>query len=77
VCTEWSSKWYYKQNGETFGPVSLDQLRELLTTGELLPRQAVWKVGTQSLLFVHATTAAMGTEKETIGRHSAGAVHGS
>jgi len=71
--TEWPSEgWYYKQNGQTFGPVSLDQLRELLTTGQLQPRQAVLKAGTQSLLFVHAATAAFGTREEALDRRSVG-----
>jgi hypothetical protein len=61
VRTEWSSGgWYYKQSGEAVGPVSTEQLQELLAAGRLQPRQAVWTPGSQSLLFVHATTAAFG-----------------
>jgi hypothetical protein len=62
MCAQWSSGgWYYKQACETVGPVSAEQLQELLAAGRLQPRQAVWKKGNQSLLFVHATTAAFGT----------------
>jgi hypothetical protein len=53
--------WYYKQDGRSAGPVSTDRLRELLTTGQLQPRQAVWKQGGHGLLFVHAVRAAWGS----------------
>jgi hypothetical protein len=52
-----SAGWYYKQDGQTCGPVSIE-LQELLTTGRLQPRQVVWKQGARRLLFVHAATAA-------------------
>jgi len=50
--------WFYKQNGERFGPVSSGQLQELVGSGQVQPRQAVWKYGNHSLLFMHAATAA-------------------
>jgi uncharacterized protein DUF4339 len=53
-----SEGWFYKQAGVTFGPVSTERLKELLTVGLLQPRQAVWKKSSQSLLIVQATTAA-------------------
>jgi len=56
--------WYYKQNGQTCGPVSAEQLQAFLTTGQLHSRQAVWKRDNQSLLFVHAATAAFGTKRQ-------------
>jgi hypothetical protein len=55
-----SDGWYYRQNGQVCGPVSAQQLQQLLTTGRLQPRQAVWIQGRQCLLFVHAATAAFG-----------------
>jgi hypothetical protein len=55
-------EWYYRQDGQTFGPVSLDQLREQLTTGQLQPRQAVWKQRGHGLLFIHAATAVFGSK---------------
>ena len=57
-----SEGWYYKQDGQTLGPVSAGQLRELLATGRLPPRQAVWRPGSQSLRFVRAATAAGRTQ---------------
>jgi hypothetical protein len=69
-----SRGWYYKQNGATFGPVSLDQLRVLVTTGQLHPRQAVWQVGDHVLLYLHASTVVSCTREEILGRNSAKSV---
>ena len=49
--------WYYKKDGQTFGPVSPLELKELLASGRLQPRQAVWRQGAQAYVFVHAATA--------------------
>jgi hypothetical protein len=53
--------WYYRQDGQAFGPVRAGRLQELLAAGRLQPRQAVWWRGGDGLLFVHAATAAFGT----------------
>jgi hypothetical protein len=53
-----SEGWYYKQNGQTFGPFSTQQLQEFLAAGRLQARQAVWKFGSQRVLFVPAAAAA-------------------
>jgi hypothetical protein len=53
--------WYYKRNGQTVGPVSAGHLQGLLASGQLQPRQAVWRHRPQRLLFVPAE-AAVGTE---------------
>jgi hypothetical protein len=58
--------WFYKQNGEKLGPLSRLQLRELVTMGEVQPRQAVWQESTQDLLFVCARTVAFGTENDAL-----------
>jgi len=34
-----SEGWFYKQAGETFGPVSAERLQEMLGMGLLQPRQ--------------------------------------
>ena len=60
--------WYYKHHGEKFGPVSRPQLRELVASGQVQPRQAVWQQSTQGLLFVWAATAAFGTESKAWSR---------
>src|SRR5687768_17044038 len=39
--------WYYAQSGKTFGPVSLEQLKELARTGTLRPIDHILAVGTQ------------------------------
>ncbi len=58
---EWPSEgWFYKQSGETCGPVSAGRLKELLAVGLLRPHQAVWQRGSHSLRFVQAATAASG-----------------
>jgi len=64
--------WFYKQNGERFGPVSGLQLRELVRSGQVQPRQAVWKQSTHNLFFVCAATVAFGNESEVLGCRSAG-----
>jgi hypothetical protein len=53
--------WYYRQDGQAFGPVPTGRLRDLLAAGRLRPRQAVWRRGGDGLLFVHAATAGSGT----------------
>jgi hypothetical protein len=50
--------WYYRQDGEKAGPVSAVRLKELLASGLLQPRQAVWTHGGDRLLFLPAVTAA-------------------
>ena len=58
---EWPSEgWFYKQAGETFGPVSVGRLKELLAAGRLQPRQAVWQRSGHDMLFIAAATAASG-----------------
>mgnify|MGYP003580541835 CR=1 FL=1 len=37
--------WYYSFNGEQFGPVALDELRQLAEDGVLSPRDLVWHAG--------------------------------
>jgi uncharacterized protein DUF4339 len=56
--------WYYKQDGRTFGPVPTGRLKELLASGRLRPRQAVWQRSGHDLRFVPAATAASGTRGE-------------
>jgi hypothetical protein len=56
-----SEGWYYKQDGQAFGPILTEQLRQLLAAGRLRPRQAVWQRGSHGLRFVHTETAASGT----------------
>jgi hypothetical protein len=55
-----SAGWFYRQAGETCGPVSTARLKELLAAGRLQARQAVWTKDRQSLRFVPAATAAFG-----------------
>ena len=56
--------WYYRQDGEAFGPIPTEKLKELLAAGRLRPRQAVWQKGSHSLRFIHAETAASGTPSD-------------
>src|SRR5437588_5849236 len=72
---EWPAEgWFYNQAGETCGPASTEQLKELLAAGRLQARQAVWQQGSQCLLFVHAATAAVGTAGDSSQRPSSESV---
>jgi hypothetical protein len=48
--------WFYKLDGQTFGPLSRTQLQELLIVGHLQPLQVVCNrgEGDQRLLFLRA-----------------------
>jgi hypothetical protein len=65
-----SEGWFYKQNGKKLGPVSRLQLRELVTTGQVQPRQTVWQQGTEDQFIVWAATVTFGTESRTWQRTS-------
>jgi hypothetical protein len=62
--------WFYKQSGRRLGPVSGSRLKELVSSGELEPGQAVWREANQTLYFVCASTAVLETEKQAAGRGS-------
>lgn len=38
-------QWYYAQNGQQFGPVPVEQLRSMFSTGALRPSDLVWSDG--------------------------------
>jgi hypothetical protein len=38
-------QWYYVKNGQRQGPVSTDQIKQLLASGSLQPSDLVWKEG--------------------------------
>src|SRR5262245_3959390 len=40
-----ASEWYYSHEGQRHGPVSSEQLRELVATGKLRPDDLIWKEG--------------------------------
>ncbi len=40
-----SQEWHYSKNGQALGPVSSAQLKELASTGQLLPSDLIWKEG--------------------------------
>ena len=39
------SQWYYSRNGEKFGPLSSEQLKQLAASGQLFPTDLIWKEG--------------------------------
>jgi len=39
------TQWHYAHNGQQFGPVSDQQLKQLADSGQLLPTDMVWKKG--------------------------------
>jgi hypothetical protein len=55
--TEAPDEWYYRRDGQTVGPVSVEELRGLLAAGELQPGQAVWQYGASRTVFVPALAA--------------------
>lgn len=62
--SESSEGWFYKRDGESVGPVSRLQLKELVTSGQVQPRQAVWQQSTEDQFIVWAATVAFGTESK-------------
>jgi hypothetical protein len=63
--SEWRPDgWHYRHNGEVRGPISPEQLKQLLQLGELTPQQAVWcQDQRRTTIFVHADRVAYGCEK--------------
>ena len=53
--------WYYKLEGQVFGPISIGHLKKLLAAGRIQPCQAVWQQECDGLRFVHAAAAASAT----------------
>lgn len=45
-----ANEWFYTKNGERFGPVSGQQLKELAAKGQLAPADLVWKEGMKQWL---------------------------
>lgn len=45
--------WFYTQQGQQVGPVSPDQLRQLVATGSLPPGELVWRDGLSSWIPAH------------------------
>ena len=56
--------WCYSHNGETYGPVSPAQLKGLLVSGLISPRQSVWKPGEESQPCITATAAVLSSAAE-------------
>jgi len=56
--------WFYKRDGQSFGPLSTDQVQQLLTTGVLQPVDRLWKKWTRpaecQLTLANAQTALEG-----------------
>jgi hypothetical protein len=45
-----ANEWHYTKDGQRFGPVSGQQLKELAATGQLGPDDLVWKEGMKQWL---------------------------
>ncbi len=54
---DWLDGWYYKLDGQTFGPVAAGELKELLAAGRLQPQDPVWKQVGPCRLYVRSVTA--------------------
>jgi hypothetical protein len=46
--------WFYKIDGQNFGPLSLTQVQEMLVVGHLQPQQVVCNRAQERLLFLRA-----------------------
>ena len=66
VRPSYAEGWFYMLNGDKCGPVSEIQLWELVTSGQIQPRQAVWMQSTLDQLFICAGTVVFGTESESL-----------
>ena len=40
-----AEQWYYAQQGQRKGPVSEEQIRQLMSSGQIQPTDLVWKQG--------------------------------
>ncbi|NDC53529.1 MAG: DUF4339 domain-containing protein, partial [Planctomycetia bacterium] len=40
-----SSQWYYKRDGQRFGPLTSRKIRRMAWRGDLLPTDLLWKEG--------------------------------
>lgn len=40
-----AGQWYYTRTGERYGPVTTEELKQLVSTGELVPADLVWNEG--------------------------------
>jgi hypothetical protein len=43
-----ANRWYFARDSKTYGPYSVGQLRGLAATGQLRPRDSVWKEGMEN-----------------------------
>jgi hypothetical protein len=42
------SNWYFCKNGKQEGPITLDELKGMIASGDLADTLPVWKIGTSS-----------------------------
>lgn len=47
-------EWYYGKNGQQHGPVSMDVVRQLITSGQLLGQDLAWREGMNQWQPVHS-----------------------
>jgi hypothetical protein len=40
-----TEQWYYAQQGQRIGPVSEEQIRQMMSSGQIQPTDSVWKQG--------------------------------
>ena len=50
------TEWYYAKNNQQLGPVSLQEIRNLASTGALQPTDLVWKEGMADWIEAGAAT---------------------
>jgi hypothetical protein len=47
------SNWYFCKNGTQEGPITLDELKGMIATGDLADTLPVWKIGTSSWIKIY------------------------
>jgi len=59
--------WHYRLNGQVCGPISIDQLKQLVQAGKVGPSQPVWcEDQRHTMIFLHARHAAFGVEQHVV-----------
>jgi hypothetical protein len=49
-----TDKWFYSKNNEKLGPVTLDEIKDLINKSDLSNNSLIWQVGTQDWVELHS-----------------------
>jgi len=62
------NEWFYARDDQQVGPVSFDQLRQLVTTGGVRPSDHIWKEGLAAWLPASQVPGLFATAASAVGR---------